>query len=132
MEKDGIHDEQDASVDRGDDGHHHGGHHKALVPTSSPANGKSSRDEEEDRVPDSSGKVEGTIEHASDVRAQGNEAADDVDDPKYSGSFDVVRIFDVHLLLGSLDDADHLVGGVCLTTLLLHFEVSSLEGTAVL
>ena len=127
----GRHDEQDARGYGGDDGHHHGGNHEALVPASCSANGKSSRDKEEDRGPDSSGKSKLFVDHASDVGGEGDEAADDVDDAKGSGRLDVVHILDVHLVLRCLDDVDHLVWGVrCIcSTLLIHFEVSLFAGT---
>jgi len=127
LKRDGGHDKEDARRDGRDDGHHHGGHHQTLVPASCSANGESSRDKEEDRGPDSSGKGEVAGHHASDVRAKSDEAADDVDNAKRCRCLDVVRIFDVDLLLGRLDDVDHLVGGVwciCLALLLIHFEVS--------
>ena len=67
----------------------------------------------------------------ADVCAKSNEATDDVDDAKHSGRLVVVCLFDVDLLLGGLDDVDHLVGGSrCLCyTLLLHFELSLFAGS---
>ena len=126
MEIVGRIDEQGASGDGRDDGHHHGGHHQALVPISGSTNAQPSRGKEDDRAPDSSDNGSFAIDQGSNVRAKGDESADDVDDAEHSCCLDFVGIFDVHLLFGSLDDVDHLVGGVLLI-LLLHYEVSSLE-----
>jgi len=107
---DARYDKEDASGDSRDDGHHQGGHHQAFVPASCSSNGQTSGDEEEDRGPDSSGNGQVVNNQVCDLDTEGNQAKDDVDDAKHCCRLDVVRIFDVHLLLGSLDDVDHLVG----------------------
>ena len=49
------------------------------------------------------------LDHASNLRANSDDVKDYVDYAKRCRCLDVLPIFEVHLLLGLLDDVDHLV-----------------------
>ena len=87
-----------------------------------PSDGQSSRDEEEDRGPDSSSKGEAVVgDQASNFDDEGNEPADNVDNAKSCRMQpSVVLISEAHILHGCLEGVDHLVGGILLI-FLLHF-----------
>ena len=94
-------------------------------------NGKPPRDKENDRGPDSVANSEVVAAHqAADLGNEGDETTDDVDNAKGFRSLDVVHVLEVHLLLGCLDDEDHLVWRIWLI-LLRHFKVSLVKCTAV-